>query len=357
MSYIISGVLLFLSFIFSFSKKNTEIFSLLLMIFAWVIFWGNLYNPDYVAYSNLYYTNSRLAYSNIENGYIYLVKLGNYLGLSYQMFLMIVTFICYMLIHSTVKRYASNFNVVYLMYFIFPFFIDVVQIRNFIMMSILIYSIKYLVDEAPLKYFILILLASTFHNTAFIYLTFLLINKDKGKLLIRAIVSVSFTISMLMLLNSKQIPFINYIIVNGSEKLNIYLETKTNYGFLLYWCLQIISFLIILITKKLYFKYTKELVNNSAKNRYMNLIYWINIIGFLYYPMYLINSSFLRLIRNILILNYIAFSITYTTITDKYERNIYIYSVYVYVLILFAFLLWPDRFYIIKVILENNTLF
>src|SRR5699024_6954639 len=100
------------------------------------------------------------------------------------------------------------FNLVYLFYFFTPFLVDIIQIRNFIAMSLVIYSINFLFEEKNTLFLVLILFAATFHRQALVYLTLVLINLFKrNKNIINYMILLSISFSIIMLFNNKDIPF------------------------------------------------------------------------------------------------------------------------------------------------------
>ena len=374
MMYLISIGLLVLNMVSVFIKKNVKLFAYIMLLFMWIVFWGNTKNPDYETYNRLYSNiqsgASVFNTSEAEIGYQILMKIGALLGLSYKMFISIVSLCCYALIHSTVKRFCTNYNYIYVLYFIFPFFLDVVQIRNFIVMSLFIYAVRYLFDNtkrSQMKYILIIFLGSLIHYSLLLFLPMILISFDSRKNLIRIISVTSVFGSLIILLNNKEIPFIKQIasFVFDSNKVLFWFDSKTNWGFLLFWFMQTCSFLIMWYTKVSIIKYYKKDINQmndplyiySYDNdlRFVKLIYWINVMAFSFFPLYLMASTFTRLMRNIILLNYISFAITNKRIKNINEKVIYNTLIMVYILVFFLVELFlPYKDTIINAILQNN---
>lgn len=377
--YFLSGILIFLNFVYTFGKKHKKFVAFILMLFAWILFWGNTMNPDYENYVRNYltikYSAGVFAGNNTQIGFAVLVKLATLIGLSYEWFLAVVVLWAYLLIHSTVSKFSNNYNYIYLLYFIFPFFLDVVQIKNFLAMAIFIYAIKYLLDESiksKIKYCLLIVVSGTIHYAALLYLPMVLINVKKKNKLTRAIVSFAIIGSLFILLNGKKIPFINdfVTIMFNSEKILNWVDSKTRFGFILFWLLQTISFLMAKYSRKIFIRNTSEvtlsnetLTKKNCKDvnekglMFVNLIYWINIMAFLYFPLYILASTFTRLMRNIIFLNYISFSITNQVIRRRNEKTLFNIIIGVYVLVFFLVQMVPYIDTIIKTVLNNNLIF
>lgn len=374
MAFFISAFLLFLNGLLSHLKKNAKFIAFILLMFMWILFWSNTTNPDY--YNYLRHYNSIQAGSQIfdgsgqEFGYRALMKIAANIGFSFETFLLIVSGLSFALIHSTVKKFSKNYNYVYSLYFIFPFFLDVVQIRNFIAMAIFIFSVRYLLDDSiksKVKYIFLILIASTIHYTALLYLPMLLIKTNRKNYLIRSVVLFAIIGSLIILGNNKQIPYINQIVrlLFDSDKVLSWTGKMTDYGFILFWAMQTMSFLVAFHAKKLFKDSIKDNDSNSLtenqilseRNRalFVNLVYWINLLAFIYFPFYLLASTFTRLMRNILILNYISCSIVHGRLTRSNRRTLFNVIVFSYVLFFFVVELYlPYKDLVIYEILQNN---
>jgi hypothetical protein len=372
MTYIILSILIYINFIFVHIKKHGKIFAFILLLFMWILFWANTKNPDYFNYVELYnsiqYGAPVFGEGDVEVGYRLLMKLGVVIGLNYELFLSILIFFSYLLIHITVKKFNFNYNYVYLLYLFFPFFLDVVQIRNFLATSIFIFSAKYLYEntvKSRVIYVILIIAASTIHFSSILYLPMLLINLRRKNRRVQAIAIFSILSSIIVLLNNKQIPYINEIVslMSSNDRVFDYLELHTNWGFLLYWFIQIVSFLMMFYSRKLIRKNINSVIHTENANSiekavlFVELVYMINLIAFIYLPLYTIASTFTRLMRNILILNYISFAIVNGLLKRRDQRIMFNILVFIYVLFRFLVELYlPYTENIMDTILRNNLI-
>jgi hypothetical protein len=149
---------------------------LILVIFAGIA--GNIENPDRAYYlANFDGIRSGGQDSSFEPGYQTLARLASSIELDYGAFHFVLTATALLLITRTVIDLTSRPSLALLAYISFPFFWDVTQIRNFYAMAIVLYSMKYLLIEqraSTVKYIISILCASLFHITSLFYLLFLL---------------------------------------------------------------------------------------------------------------------------------------------------------------------------------------
>ena len=75
MTYVISGILLFLNIIFTFIKTCGKRVALLLLLFMWLLYWSNTLNPDYYNYLRMY--------NSIQAGAQYLMNYGQNLAIGF----------------------------------------------------------------------------------------------------------------------------------------------------------------------------------------------------------------------------------------------------------------------------------
>ena len=160
------------------SKRMASKFVLIvLFLFSWILFGFNTYNPDYTGYEKGYYegftgesVNGYIG-STAEIGFKFTCRIFNYFGVTYQTFLVIMSFTCLSLFAKCMNDYTESPAMAYAAYFMYPFWMNVIQIRNFISMVIIMYSIRYLTEYTKknvMKFVILTLLAMMFHISAIV---------------------------------------------------------------------------------------------------------------------------------------------------------------------------------------------
>ena len=367
-----TGLLNFLQFLFAFMKKHDKAIAMFILLFMWLFFWGNTMNPDYGAYSNLYSKIQNgvptLRNTGMEPGFIIMMKLSSLFGLNYRGFLILISLCCYLLIHSTIKLYCKNYSYVYLLYLVYPYFIDVIQIRNFIAMSILIYSVRFLMNDglyATIKYIVLLLIATSIHRMFIVYLPMILIKPKNKNTFIYYLAICSILFSIIFLLNDKNVPILGPYIENFIGRISngrylVYLESKTNWGWILFCYLQVSSFVMIVLSKILYERYTTNILNPSHYDniiKFITLMYYVNLFLFIYMPFLILNVNCTRIIRNILILNYMAFSIVSGIIKDRDVKILYNLSAITYALSYFVILVIPQKEDIILSVIYNNIIY
>ena len=158
-----------------------------LFAFAWVLFAFNYYNPDFYQYEAIYQLGAYGSNSRMEAGFMLVIRMANKLGLSFLQFKAIIAFVGLAVIFSCFKTYVSPSYVVSIAYIIYPFLFDLIQIRMFIVVTIILYSFRFLrcfsIPNAC-KFILCVFIATSFQTSAIFYLSLLLAYiKNKRKIL------------------------------------------------------------------------------------------------------------------------------------------------------------------------------
>jgi len=364
MSYAISLLLGVLGFI----KQKSKFVMISLFLLLWILFGFNTSNADYMIY-NLIYDGH---YPNHEFGFMLLVNLFSNLGFTYQQFLISISLICYLILFRIINKYTIGTNYVIALYFIFPFMLDVVQIRNFIAMTIILLGIQYLLSDkkrATIKYIVAVLAASSIHYTSLFYLILVFARFKSWKKLL-------LTFSMISIVGAT-IAYTNIIpsamgIIFESDKVTNWFQGRTRFGFLIPIIFQLISFGFVYYSHYKYRKTEQKKENDNNvypndrfknvdvhQNKLLEIVFRINIVLLIAIPFYIFNVSFFRLFRNVLLLNYIV--VTNGTLyyfKDKYERFIYKIAFSVYVISLLIYFIIQNNLHTVFIpILKFNSIF
>jgi len=271
-----------------------------------------------IMYDNSYYASMSDSY---EKGFLLLQKAGWWFNFDYPTFRTIVTAISLFLIYSTLVKLKANVFYVFLFYLSFAVFIDTVQIRNFFAFSVVIFGLRYLTiktNSSTYKFLLSIFIASSIHISSIIYLLLLLVNYKNLKSIIKPIIFLTITLCFIIFLLGNKVPFLNEIMysLDGGERLEGYTSGVTQFGFLY-------PIIIHLFNLFLIYKAYRIIVNKNDLNlksfrskEYINfiknvffIILWINIITILFFPLYMYNVQFIRLTRNLIFINLLAFSL------------------------------------------------
>ena len=116
-----------------------------------------------------------------EPGFYAFMAIFKFLNVDFWHLTVLIKILCFIVFLRFLKKHLQENVLLGLMYFVpwygFYLFIDC-PMRNLMAIAIFILALPYLVDRDFLRYFLLIVLASTFHLTAFLFL-FLYFSADK----------------------------------------------------------------------------------------------------------------------------------------------------------------------------------
>lgn len=333
------------------NKKSKGLFYIIQAFMIFLFIGGNTNNNDRIYYS-MNYNNiaNNLKAWDFEFGYQLLNYISIKLGLSYENFLFIIITISLILISITIKSFTSNISYVISLYFLYPFIWDTVQIRNFLAMAIVTFALRYIIcnNKNYIKFSIFIFIASTVHVSSLFYLSLLLVRIKSVRRLFTYCIIISigslFCMPILMEVISKFIPI---------YKIEAYIGTQTSIitkvFILIYYCclLIIVRYMVKILNKKIKENSTVIINNNGYKsfskkigqiNLDLNAILKINIILMIGLYFLMNNLDFIRIFRNLYIINYILYSIVLLNI--KGTKKYYICSIIILIFILFSFFMF-----------------
>lgn len=158
----------------------------------WLLFGWNRWNADYYGYQQTYYSIGSYNvfyeyFEQFEIGYRYFCRFMFSLGVDYDTFLIIYSLIGLLLIGSTIIKFTNKPGYVLALYFIYPFLMDIVQIRNFMAMAFIIFGIRYLFSSRKVdqfKYVFFVFLAASFQSVGLFYLILLFAKMQSVKKLV-----------------------------------------------------------------------------------------------------------------------------------------------------------------------------
>ncbi len=222
---------LFLAFsgFLSFMKKNSRLIAVFLITWASIVFVFSTKNADLVAYQNNYLYGGNIS----EPIFVKLEELFRSFDFSYAFFRGFLCLLGFFLIAKTFFDLSPYPNVCLFLYLLYPFCLDVVQVRSFVSCAIVIFSIRFILDfhkthkkRNILFFFIGIAAATGFHYSAalFIVLSVLFLNLRKRTYFI------CFLLPVLILFLLTQLPRFGSLVeaISGSDRPLYWLYVKKN---------------------------------------------------------------------------------------------------------------------------------
>lgn len=340
------------------NRKNIiqKVLFLLLILFMGILFVGGVNNADYNSYQNAYiYQQGK----TLEFGFMLLVNISYKIGLSYSGFLVAIFLLGIFLRLQFIKTYA-NVNYVFVLFLIFPFVLECVQIRTFLAISIVIFSFKYLFVEKRgnlLKYIICIIIASTVHKLSVLFFLFIIIKSKNIRRLMKIVIPITVFVIIYLAYNKFSVSILLDLFSLVEEtKADVYAKG----GFSLTYILNIFYVTINIIFSYWSIRLQKDRIDCDLKvNKQIEFskkILYINIILFICSPLYLAASIIFRVPRSMYIINYILFDITRTSI-KKGTKTSYLYNVVIlaYIILVFIMELYLQRYLVVlhPILFEN----
>lgn len=342
------------------SKHNESLTLIIIIAFFIIIMGGSSKNPDTVVYKNMYLMSS---YTK-NPGFGFLISMSKKIGVSIEIFRLIIAIIGIILINSVVKKYLSKrYRILfYLFYFIYPFFIDIVQIRNFLSMSIVIYALNTLIKgtlKSKFEYIFLILIAFSFQSMFILYLPLVFIDSLFNNNKFRYVIYLILFFSLILFSNKNILNSVIYLLSpflkSNFQDITHYISQSTNFGGYVRWG---ISFLNIFLLKYSY-KNLKSINTNEKYLAYTKHVCWCNEYTLIFLPLSLITLDFYRIQRNLQLMNYMIYIFELSNIfhTRKYRENLGFIILLIFILFIsFIFLFVIDNSLsdVIIAIFNNN---
>lgn len=321
---------------FSYSFNSDDFWSVILILTMYFIAIKTVNLPDIKNYNYLYLGDL----SKSEIGFKFFISLSHLLNLSFFQFRAVIIAISYIFIWMSLQKMELNKSLVLAMYSLFCYNLDVIQIRNLLALSIILYSITFIVlptKNSILKYIIGISLASLFHVVSILYFLLLLthsnfIKRKFFKQFILLFFVVSILISLfLKIFSSSDMILINLFRMVDIEKADFYLSEEINNGFLVYWFMHIFFLISSLYIRKSYY-YLKEKNHVSIL---LDKIFWINMVISVFLPLCILNLNFYRIFRNLLLLNYGLLGVILKSPNNYYRFVSFLFGLvgYLYILL------------------------
>ena len=283
----------------SITRRHISFFSsLLLLLLIWLLYGWNSWNGDRDAYEFKYESNLLLIWGT-EVGYGYLNTLGKQLGLAYQDFQIFIATITLLLIWRYINAQGKSPFLLLLIYALCFFPLDYVLMRNSLAFAIVLQALLFLSQgdkKGRMIYGVLILLASTIHQSSLIYLPLIFISLDRVYRPWRFLCFLLIFYSILLVgRNYFQTP--NVV----SDHLEYYSASFGNGAILS--LLHITSFILVTMTVCNENKRIFSLKAENVNSRRLVFIINFNLISLIFLVLYFESGIFVRLLRIVIFIN------------------------------------------------------
>ena len=290
--------------------------------------------------------------TGFEYGYSICVWLVKLILPDYSFFLLLHAVIYYFLIFKSFKRYTPYLYLSLLMFYTLSMGL-MGSNRQLIALAICIYALRYVIEKKPIKFFLLIALAISFHTTSFLFIIYYFLNRDIKPRAFILILCCSFVIGMS---DFPSILFSNIgNLIGGQAAIKVYVYLEGAKDTLAEYKLSIIGILKRFIFLSIFYynrKYLRE------KLIYYNILLNGYIIGIAFYFLFahslLIMVSKGSLYFNIMEPLLIASQICLLKRKDNRAFAIVILLVFAFLFFYQSITIYPDLFLPYKGIFINS---
>lgn len=304
-------------------------------MFLFILGSGNYNNADYINYYTRY---ENLNNTGLEAGWGVLIKVFSSLGFNFLVFKAVLILILLIIVYKSAKLYHADVYSVFLSYLFFPFIWDIIQLRNTVVIMLLMVAFTYLLQSGwknALKYLILIGIASLFHQVALWYILFLPAKFVKNRKPLAYLCILCTAIGCLFVYTG--IIDEAATIMIDRERILDYLSSKAGLGVIVGWMRIILPVFVFLLFYRRYKNLKdnrkiliKKRIVDRAKiidkyvsvdySEFADLLYKINFINLMVCVLNCYNAMFFRIVRNMLLLN-IIFIVHVIGIDVKFKKN------------------------------------
>lgn len=297
------------------NKKRSYLFVYITSIFLFFLMSGYKYvgNGDAIDFHAYWYGYTYFEILERNDFWFYYLfysaqRIGIYLSLNFYQWWAVMTALSLTFIISTIKKREYNLHLFLFFFMIYYVFLFYGGLKFFYGFCLFQYAFTFLLNgekEGKIKFILITLLAGGFHVMYYMFLILLLIDlKIKNrKFLIKTIVVFSLTASILIKLTGGNV--LNSIqgIIDSldNDKLSSYFGLRVNWGFLLPVGIHILTTLYTFIYRNIVKKH-----NHDKWFFYANTLFYINLITVVFYPLFMIALTFMRLLTALSLTTIIA---------------------------------------------------
>ena len=271
----------------------------------------NTQNVDSAIYRVGYYYGVGLR--PLEWGYKCLADMAYSAGLDFETFRSLLVAGGFVVLHLAVAKQVTQQASFYLLYAVYPFLLDIVQVRNFVSFAVVTLALVILVHGrgANRVLFIgLVLIAASFQAIALFYLPAVYLVRPIPRLLVRswfAIVAAACVASVYFRDRLSSL-VAQFSTIDG--RLDSYSTVQTRMGFLVPWAIWLTGIVSVYFASRLLSRAAAASPYDArlgASARFSSLVLRLNGWAAASLPLFLLNPTFERLLRDVAPLNLMVF--------------------------------------------------
>ena len=357
-----------------FQPKLKNICGGVTFIVLYIVMVFNNNNVDYNSYSRNYYSGL----FEHENVFSLIEAFFRSIGLSFAQFFAVVLSVCFLLVFITVKRLNVNPSAFCILYFLYPFCLDIIQIRNFLAYSFVFFALPLLINndkKSKIIYTILVLIAASIHFSCIVYIFIIFYEFIKNSNKIKAIYGILTGVFILLTFNigrlTSYLDFFQttvYKYLNESRVYEMSINDIGERGYIVFYGVHFITILLMVLCYK--YLNQQENVEIQTKNKrniiidvntgkkYIEVVMWLGIVLTIFIPLYRFQATLFRITRNLMIIDYSALLVFTRLTNDKRKKYLFSFLCFILVCFLFWFEIYRglNKELIFEAVLKNNWL-
>lgn len=316
------GFLLIINFILFLSGRTCKPLAILTEIFVTLFVAGERLGHVFAWDQRNYKINYENDNDIIEVGYKFCENIGHALNLSYEEFYTGLAIIFMILMLWGVNRMKTNLHLFLPAFMLYYITIPGDLVKNFCAFAIFLFFIKYIRFKEKKDYVLYglgVVLAALFHPTFLVFLIFYLAAIKKKEFFYK-VLAVVVSISSLIIVLLKQQKVVSRILssliasINTVDKYTKYVSSVTGWSALAYILLMIAGLILVIYWKKRCIEQprTDGLYDVEAQEQ-SETAFKIAVIIMLLFPFIMVNITFYRFFKDILMVEimYIGINTTY----------------------------------------------
>ncbi len=296
-------------------KIQTSIFEVVYLLLTLVFLSCITMLPDVENYQSMY----EYQYTDGELGFLSLIQFFYERGVGFYQFYMLCHTFVLMLIYLSVKMMSFNFLKCMTLYLLYPFLLDVIQIRNAIFMALFLLAFaicarcKHIIVEYAVWIFF-IMLACSQHSSAYAYLPAVLF-WNKKRWMEKVPFIMFFLTSFLILIDGSSLMVVMqkiFVIADvAGTRYDGYMEKRSSLGGFLMMFKSVLMIYVVWLSKKFFFVCNLVLENHSSSvvptGKVVERTYGLLLFSTFFWPLYVVSATFGRLMQNMMLLVYIVY--------------------------------------------------
>lgn len=303
-------------------ERNSHlVIEILLLLAVFLMITSNRTGVDIINYLNWYIRDEVVVGREVL--YTLLRNAAHASGMDFFVFRAIVTFFSGLLPVIILRKEKINIAFFLAIYMPSLLFLDSMQFRNQVAVSIVIFGTYFLMKEDDIKHKLLFLafiaLAMQFHTSVIMFLVFLPVCSKHKKIWDKVFLALGILLLIAAFVNNRTVPFINILysrfLASGDERNYLY---GSGHNIFLYPMI-VHMMTSLLLDQAIKWAERDGWETSSYEYHYAQFVCSANRIFFVFVPFVLMNTTFYRFLRNIFVFNIIAVGMVYKN--SKNETN------------------------------------